>query len=102
MNKLAIATFSAGLALAALAPAARAQSSSYLLPYGLSAGMQVLNLATRPKPAAAPTPAAPVTAYSAQASEAYGMQAGDRRLGCEQWNGTRWVVLHIPAKQCNP
>jgi hypothetical protein len=78
-----------------------AQSSSYLLPYGMSAGMSVLNRAMQPRPVAAPTPAAPETAYSAQAG-GYGAQIGDRRLVCEQWTGNRWVVIHVAARQCQP
>jgi hypothetical protein len=74
---------------------ALAQSNAYLLPYGMSAGMQVLNLATRPKPAVAPTPGAPE-------ADAYGAQAGERRLVCEQWTGQRWIVLHVSAKRCVP
>src|ERR1700749_3413374 len=74
--------------------AAMAQSAnSYLLPYGMSAGMQVLNRALQPRPAAAPTPE--VNAGS------YGAQPGDRRLVCEQWNGQRWVVIPVAVKQCN-
>jgi hypothetical protein len=34
----------------------RAQSSQMLIPYGMSAGMSVLNRAFQPRPAAAPTP----------------------------------------------
>ena len=101
MKKLFIVTFS-GFALSALGGAAIAQSSAYLLPYGMGAGMQVLNRALQPKPTAAPTPMARVTAYIAQAGAAYGAQAGDRRLVCEQWTGTRWMVIHVPPKQCNP
>jgi hypothetical protein len=69
-------------------------TNSYLIPYGMSAGMQVLNRALQPRPAAAPTPE--VNAGS------YGAQPGDRRLVCEQWNGQRWVVIPVAAKQCNP
>jgi hypothetical protein len=25
-----------------------------------------------------------------------------RRLVCEQWNGQRWVVIPVAAKQCQP
>lgn len=82
------------LIISCLAGAVMAQSNAYLLPYGMSAGMQVLNLATRPRPAAAPAPAAP--------DASNGAQAGDRRLVCEQWTGTRWMVIHVPAKQCKP
>jgi hypothetical protein len=60
----------------------------------MSAGMQVLNRAMQPRPLAAPTPAVP--------DGGYGAQAGDRRLVCEQWNGQRWVVIPVAAKQCNP
>jgi hypothetical protein len=69
-------------------------TNSYLIPYGMSAGMQVLNRALQPRPATAPTPAAP--------DAGYGVQAGDRRLVCEQWNGQRWVVIPVNARQCNP
>jgi hypothetical protein len=73
-----------------------AQSSgSYLLPYGMSAGMSVLNRALQPRPASAPTPAE-VNAGG------YGAQIGDRRLMCEQWNGQRWVVVPVEAKRCAP
>jgi hypothetical protein len=58
MKKLAIVTLSS-LAPSALGSAATAQSDAYLLPHGMSAGMSVLNMATRPKPAAAHTPGAP-------------------------------------------
>jgi hypothetical protein len=71
-----------------------AQSSgSYLIPYGMSAGMQVLNRAMQPRPAAAPTPELNAGGYA---------QVGDRRLVCEQWNGQRWVVIPVAAKQCQP
>jgi hypothetical protein len=69
-----------------------AQANS-LIPYGMSAGMLVLNLATRPRPATAPTPAA-------QAD--YGPAIGERRLVCEQWNGNQWVRLAVSARQCVP
>jgi hypothetical protein len=69
-------------------------SNGYIIPYGMIAGMQVLNLATRPKPAAAPTPAGN--------SGGYGMPVGERRLVCEQWNGTQWVVIPVAAQRCNP
>jgi hypothetical protein len=68
-----------------------------LLPYGMSAGMQLMNRAMQPLPRVAPTPVAPVAE-----SNGYGAQVGDRRLVCEQWNGQRWVVVPIGAKQCNP
>ena len=59
----------------------------------MNAGMQVLNLATRPHPATAPTP-------PAQAD--YGPAIGERRLVCEQWNGNQWVRLAVPASSaCN-
>jgi hypothetical protein len=67
-------------------------ANSYLIPYGMSAGMQVLNRAMQPRPAAAPTPNVN--------GGGYGAQAGDRRLVCEQWNGQRWVVIPVAAKQC--
>jgi hypothetical protein len=68
-----------------------AQTNS-LIPYGMSAGMQVLNLATRPRPATVPTPAA---------QAGYGGAAiGERRLVCEQWNGNQWVRLAVSAKHC--
>jgi hypothetical protein len=67
-----------------------AQTNS-LIPYGMNAGMQVLNLATRPHPATAPTP-------PAQAD--YGPAIGERRLVCEQWNGNQWMRLAVPARQC--
>jgi hypothetical protein len=71
-----------------------AQTSSILIPYGMGAGMSVLNRALQPRPAAAPTPEMDVGGY--------GAQSGDRRLVCEQWTGTHWTVIQIPAKQCNP
>jgi hypothetical protein len=95
MKPLAIAATFSSLALSVLGSTAMAQSNAYLLPYGMSAGMQVLNLATRPRPAAAPTPVAPNEADN-------GYAAGGRRLVCEQWSGNRWVIIHIPAKQCLP
>jgi hypothetical protein len=70
---------------------ALAQSSNILIHYGMTAGMQVLNLATQPRPAAAPTPAA-------QAD--YGAAIGERRMVCEEWNGNQWVRLALPARQC--
>jgi hypothetical protein len=69
-------------------------SNSYLIPYGMSAGMQVLNLATRPKPAAAPTLAGNNNGNS--------VVIGERRLVCEQWNGVQWVVVPVLAQRCNP
>ena len=60
----------------------------------MSAGMQVLNLATRPKPAAAPSPAGNNRGNS--------MAIGERRLVCEQWNGAQWVVVPVLAQRCNP
>jgi hypothetical protein len=95
MKRFLIVVLPALAALFLWAALALAQSNAYLLPYGMSAGMQVLNLATRPKPAVAPTPVAPEAG-------AYGAQPGDRRLVCEQWTGQRWAVIQIPAKQCNP
>jgi hypothetical protein len=94
MNKLSVIL--PVLAVLSLWPAlAFAQSAnSYLIPYGMSAGMQVLNRAMQPRPAAAPTPPAP--------DAGYGAQAGDRRLVCEQWNGQRWLVIPVAAKQCMP
>ena len=72
-----------------------AQSTgSYLIPYGMGAGMQVLNRAMQPRPVAAPTPEVNAGGY--------GAQTGDRRLVCEQWNGQRWVVLPVAAGQCQP
>ena len=79
----------------ALLWATMALAQSSWAPYLVGPGMSVLNLATRPRPAAAPTPAAPNDAE-------YGYAVGDRRLVCEQWTGNRWVVIHIPAKQCQP
>jgi hypothetical protein len=70
-------------------------TNSYLLPYGMSAGMSVLNRAMQPRPASVPTPVVPEAA-------GYGAQAGDRRLVCEQWNGQRWVVIPVKARQCQP
>jgi hypothetical protein len=64
-------------------------------PYLVSPGMSVLNPATRPRPVAAPTAAAPNDAD-------YGYAVSDWRLVCEQWTGNRWVVIHIRAKQCLP
>jgi len=82
------------LAVLSLCPSlAFAQSTnSYLIPYGMSAGMQVLNREMQPRPGAAPTPA----------ENGYGEAWGDRRLVCEQWNGQRWVVIPVAAKQCSP
>jgi len=75
--------------------AAMAQSAgNYLLPYGMSAGMSVLNRALQPRPAAAPTPA--------EVNAGGYAQVGERRLVCEQWNGQRWVVVPIAARQCQP
>jgi hypothetical protein len=78
-----------GLMFATLA---RAQSSQMLIPYGMSAGMQLLNRAVQPAPRAAPTPVAQ--------ENGYGAQIGDRRLVCEQWSGERWIVIPVAAKQC--
>jgi len=76
MNKLLIVTLPALAVLFLWAAITFAQSTnSYLIPYGMSAGMQVLNRAMQPRPLAAPTPAAP--------DAGYGAQAGDRRLVCE-------------------
>jgi hypothetical protein len=61
---------------------ARAQTSQMLIPYGMSAGMQLMNRAVQPRPATAPTPLAQ--------ENGYGAQIGDRRLVCEQWTGQRW------------
>ena len=72
-----------------------AQSTgSYLIPYGMSAGMQVLDRALQPRPAAAPTPEVNAGGY--------GAPIGERRLVCEQWNGQQWVVVPVEAGQCNP
>ena len=92
MNKLIVML--PVLALLSLRPAlAFAQSAnSYLIPYGMSAGMQVLNRAMQPRPLSAPTPV----------ENGYGAAVGDRRLVCEQWNGQRWVVIPVAAKQCQP
>jgi hypothetical protein len=49
------ATIAGGLVLGS-AMAFAQSSGSYLLPYGMSAGMQVLNRALQPRSAAAPTP----------------------------------------------
>jgi hypothetical protein len=81
------------LCLIILAATVKAQSSTnILIPYGMSAGMQVFNRAVQPRPVM-PTPAAPESAYA---------QIGDRRLVCEQWNGQRWVIVQVAAKQCVP
>jgi hypothetical protein len=93
--KTLIATLPALAMLFLWAATAMAQSTnSYLIPYGMSAGMQVLNRAMQPRPLGAPTAAPP--------DAGYGAQAGDRRLVCEEWNGQRWVVIPVAAKQCNP
>jgi hypothetical protein len=73
---------------------ALAQAGNILIPYGMSAGMQVLNRAMQPRPAAAPTPAENSSGYSAA--------VGDRRLVCEEWNGARWVVIPVAARQYQP
>ena len=73
---------------------ALAQSSNLLIPYGMGAGMSVLNRAIQPKPAMAPTPEV--------SAAGYGAQMGDRRLVCEQWNGQRWQVINVPAQRCQP
>jgi hypothetical protein len=95
MKRLAImaATIAGGLILGSAI--AFAQSSSLLLPYGMSAGMQLFNRALQPRPAAGPTPVSPYASGE-------GVQAGDRRLVCEQWNGQRWVVIPVNARQCTP
>jgi hypothetical protein len=77
-----------------VAAIALAQSSNVLIPYGMSAGMQLMNRAMQPRPAAAPTPVAQ--------ENGYGAAVGDRRLVCEQWNGQRWVVIPVAARQCVP
>jgi hypothetical protein len=94
MKKLAIVTLPAAAVLFLWAAFALAQSSNILIPYGMSAGMSVLNRAMQPRPAGAPTPEADAGGY--------GAQIGDRRLVCEQWTGSRWVVIHVSTRQCNP
>jgi hypothetical protein len=74
--------------------AAMAQTSNLLIPYGMGAGMQVLNRALQPRPEAAPTPEINAGGY--------GAQPGERRLVCEQWNGQQWVVIPVAAGQCQP
>jgi hypothetical protein len=79
--KTLIATLPALAMLFLWVATAMAQSTnSYLIPYGMSAGMQVLNRAMQPRSAAAPTPA----------ENGYGAAVGDRRLVCEQWIGAGW------------
>jgi hypothetical protein len=56
--------------------------------------MSILDLALQPKPAAAPTPET--------SADGYGAQADDRRVVCKQWNGQRWVVVPVAARQCQP
>jgi hypothetical protein len=68
-------------------------TNSYLIPYGMSARMQ-LNRALQPHQPAAPTPEVNAGGY--------GAQVGERRLVCEQWNGQRWVVIPVAAGQCQP
>ena len=98
MKKLTIMSLPAMALLFLWAALALAQSTGNLLiPYGMSAGMQVLNRAMEPRPAAAPTPAAPA-GYGAPA--AYGAAIGEWRLVCEQWNGNQWVLITVPSRQC--
>ena len=52
------------------------------------------NRALQPRPAAPPTPALNAGGYD--------LQAGERRLVCEQWNGQQWVIVPVAAAQCQP
>jgi len=92
-TSLAVIVSAITIGLLGAAMAFAQSTNSYLLPYGMSAGMQVLNRALQPRPAAAPTPEVNAGGYA---------QVGDRRLVCEQWNGQRWVVIPVAAKQCQP
>jgi hypothetical protein len=83
-------TLSASVALFVWVNMTLAQS---WIPYVMGPGEQVLNLATRPRPVAAPTQSAREVGYGAMVSE--------RRLVCEQWNGTRWVLIPVTAKRCS-
>jgi hypothetical protein len=94
MKWLLFMTMLAGLILGSVIAAKAQSTGSYLIPYGMSAGMQVLDRAMQPRPAAAPTPEVNAGGY--------GAQAGDRRLVCEQWNGQRWQVINVPAQRCQP
>jgi hypothetical protein len=61
-----------------------AQSTgSYLIPYGMTAGRQVLDRALQPRPAAAPTPEVNAGGYSAPI-------------------GQQWVEIPVTAGQCQP
>jgi hypothetical protein len=84
-----LVTLSASVGLFVWANMTMAQS---WIPYIMGPGQQVLNMATRPRPAAAPTAAIP--------DGGYGAMVGQRRLVCQQWTGNRWVLVNVSAKQC--
>jgi hypothetical protein len=56
MKWLLFMTMLAGLILGSVIAAKAQSTGSYLIPYGMSAGRQVLDRALQPRPAAAPTP----------------------------------------------
>ena len=94
MKWLLSMTMLAGLILGSVIAAKAQSTGSYLIPYGMSAGRQVLDQALQPRPVAAPTPEVNAGGY--------GAPIGERRLVCEQWNGQQWVEIPVTAGQCQP
>jgi hypothetical protein len=76
MKPFVIVILPAIAALFLWAAMAFAQSSNILIPYGMSAGMSVLNRAMQPCPAAASTPA-PDAGYGSNRCAAVGVRTMD-------------------------